>query len=1649
MAFEDFNLLNPTNPVTSVSSPEADVPDYLRAANLHNLGNNNTSWFSSAVDSIEHAPEFFAASALSGLNSFYNTGVQIGNLFGADNQERDTAGWISSFDSDLGTYYQQNSQGADMMGFLLTSLVPGTAGIKILNAGQKALGLARSGLIGENLATAFGLRSASVENYIATSAKEIASGQAMYSSLQSAGVKALAAGVYQNVLEGIAFETAIQTTMHASPILRDQDASDIAWNVATGGLMQGAIGGAFHAATTIGKINKAVRGIVVGDDTTQGIRPFASREIDREIGTTDLEIASLARQRETIPEINPGDANYTEQVKALEARNVRIDNDMRAKTLSLVNGNQKRLGNMVADLNVADSADNIMGRIVDTEQITNINGATKVESELAKLPLEAPQPKELQVHYWQLTGEDAGKVLNSKPAVYSIADTLSESGDTNLRSKVLSYVSGKGFKVADLWDAAAAPLTSQIGSTEAEARYIWASELMQPLKEGATVGQNDIPVLQRAFKDGQLDLNVVDENGAIVKSSFASQQEMQDFIIARQKDVARNLQQSALKTGTPFSAGADLSEAQDWVNNKIGKITNTKVSALEGTGTYGAKDYQAWQQGVDEYTAHLEKKGLKPVKGEETDPRFMPQFAKVTKRARDYSDADGTVVDAMTFFKQQQLAAQQATDRVVAKNLGDYSQQLPEITNDDLAGSNPRGTGAGLFTFSNPNQGSLGSKVSLIGSVVQRATLDAKKSFAEAIGGDTSALVRNNGAAIEWAGLSQKASRSSLQYTVQSLDTGERGLVSTAVMKSLVTDAEGELEPLTMDIIKDHIDSTGLPHFIPIEHDETWNLVQSHVKQDNKYTSTTNELGTNAGRQMTKQLDIFRPIPPNPQDYKFTAFVKDPKVTGQGHTSMIFAQNAEKLEALINKAKEARPDLDIFTKGDTEEFYKARGSYDWDRTLSENSIDSSLKNEGIFSDYFLKSDPQSIVKDFEDYHAKRIETQTREVVRAKYQPQFDWLEDQAKYYGAFDTSKIGGNMAALEATAKNPYFSYIKTALNLSRANENPLWYSVNKAADQAVSNVVGKIQDIWEGVKGTPSSPEFQYGVDNINRTLQRYGLNTGYADAATQLLVNEKLPSGVLSRFVSAANGILSKVVLGLDPLNAVTNAVGANILRMTELNSLIRHAMAGDEEVAGKLTKLAFNDVTGNGDLSFSAAKLNAGGIAAYFKAVVSKDPTEVANLELFRKIGAVKDIGTQFKDMLDNLTLQGSESTAAELNDRLANAKAAMDSLTKKGETLTGNKHAEDMNRFTTAWGMKQLTQPLVDSGEMSAAEQYAYINTHVNRVEGNTIASQRPFVFQGPIGQAVGLFQTYQFNLMQQMFRYVSEGSRKDAAMLLGLQGTFFGINGLPAFQAINQHIIGTASGNTRHTDAYDATYGIAGKNLGDLLMYGLPSNLLQTNLYSRGDINPRSVTILPAALDQVPVINATMKFFGGMKETVTKIANGGNVWESLLQGVEHSSLSRPLSGLAETLQATTGDHYVMSTTNSGGILYQNDLVSLATASRLAGGRPIDEAIVNDAVFRVHSYQQDDHAKMLELAGAVKSANIGGQQMDSDSIATFAQKYAEAGGKQINFNKFMVNEIKSVHTSAAEKIVTGLQNPFAQKMQMLMGANQSQSITDAQ
>jgi hypothetical protein len=66
------------------------------------------------------------------------------------------------------------------------------------------------------------------------------------------------------------------------------------------------------------------------------------------------------------------------------------------------------------------------------------------------------------------------------------------------------------------------------------------------------------------------------------------------------------------------------------------------------------------------------------------------------------------------------------------------------------------------------------------------------------------------------------------------------------------------------------------------------------------------------------------------------------------------------------------------------------------------------------------------------------------------------------------------------------------------------------------------------------------------------------------------------------------------------------------------------------------------------------------------------------------------------------------------------------------------------------------------------------------------------------------------------------------------------------------------------------------------------------------------------------------------------------------------------------------------------------LLSLASLSRLAGGRPLDEAIVNDTMFSINSYEAVDRAKKTALAETVKTSMIGKNQYPDEDQVTSSQ-----------------------------------------------------------
>lgn len=1595
----------------------SSTPGYLVAADNHNLGNTGTSWLDpeTYVNKLGNAGKFIAASVLSGANSFYQTGVMVANWVGADVQADSTEDFISSIDSDLGQYYRANKEAADITGFVLGSIIPGLGGIKILNAGQKALQVTKNtGFLGGNLGKATGLLAPNVEKYVALSAGEINASLNTTKLLNANTVRAIGAGFWQNTLESAAFEIAVQATMFKSPVLEQQDVGDIITNVAVGGILGGVIGSAFTTPGIFGKLKKAV-----GEEKVNRL-PFVERPQFAEATTPSERIIALAWDSEmsAVPtQLRNADGtlvnnNYAVNKTLYEDKLRKNFNDKRTAIHELIPGGDDELGNLLANASTpafdattgtyrAGYAQGYFDSFSGAIEVGRAGTITRAESAAAKAAKNGEVGQDIATRFVKITGEGIGQVSDEVPAILSIADTVTS------QAAVFSKVKEFGFNIKPgvLWDAT--KLSGVKAHTQAEARQIWATHILKKIPDNTVIHEFDIPLLERAYLDKKFGNIKVSRGEGPTLEVFTPQsaQELYDVIKESKIEAAnRILQKMSLDGSIPIEQGTAAAA----------KITNTRLSFLEGTPTASEfSDLFAHQADAVKHIEDLKVKNL-TLKGDEvTDPLLLPKYSKVVYAVdKNVKDMNGAIADAMVFYQAQQKIYQQSAKIVTAKVLGDGAENLPDITNRMTAAMDHTSAGAGFVSFANSNYGTWDSTMQWIGSQVRGFKEAARKSVSDAMEGSLVRLGSKPEAAIEFESINQKVSRSGKLW-IQHEEDGVKYLVTKDSKAAL----EGT-ESVPAISVRELDDAAR----IEITNAETADAIAAHISASGKRTNHFKDIRAAQGKEDLKDPDVFRPIRPDLKQYPHFAFVKDDSVTGAGHITMIHAASEKELNGLLDKVPARYTKL---LKTDVEEFKKARQEYEFSRTLHENYLDSELAAKGVFSNFFPKSDPQKIINDILQQHLRESDVLVTEAVRLRYEPQFNLLEDMGKQYGKAETSRFASRSELIEKTTDNPYFNHIKTALDISKLSESNLLYSFNKILDEGVSKLNARLFDQFKGIK----SPE---ELEAINATLDKYGMKPAYYDAALNALANHTAPRGVLTNFVRKANSLLSMFTLGLDPLNSLNNAIGANILRMSELKHLTDAIKAGNSQVAGELAGAAKIALPGTGDQILSPTKLVAQAIRNFWT-------DDGALLAKYKADGLIKDRVEQLKMLVDDFTLKGTE-TVAELNERLSSGFQRAKDLAGKGEVLSGNKLAEEFNRFISANVMEQITAIGQKHGLIDEATSKAYINTFVNRVEGNIVASQRPLVFQGPIGQAIGLFQSYQFNLMQQLFRYVAEGSKKDIATMLGLQSTLYGIQSLPAFQFINTHIIGQLSGNKEHRDAYDYTYGALGRTAGDFVLYGIPSNILQTNIYSRGDINPRQITILPTSLQEIPLVQGWGKFLGNMKETVSKLGGGGAIWESMLQGMEHNGVSRPLAGFAQTLRGL-GDGQVFSTQNNGNILYQNDLYSWASIVRLAGGRPLDEAITNDALFRVKTYDAARRKDLASLAETVKTNLVSGGEASQEAVNKFAEKYASLGGKQAGFNKWMMGLYKDTNVSQAEQLRASLSNPFAYKMQTLMGGQE--------
>ena len=1234
------------------------------------------------------------------------------------------------------------------------------------------------------------------------------------------------------------------------------------------------------------------------------------------------------------------------------------DSKIAAHTLESINVDIKKFSDVIGgtshgralqDFALAHDAKEVAGHLQNVRSIGPLDAAAKNPDVI------------------QLFGEGAGRIMKGSKVTQRIGDLFNSLDEVK---GAISRYSGVGLSKSVSMEG--------VDLLESELRYAAFRNAPAGSVKITDIVAGDIPALEWAVANRSLPIKYAGED-----LSKMADEEVLQLLQSEKMDLAQTL----------IGKGESIQEAA--------RAANIKESVLHGEVRAAGDDFLAAQSAFKSYSSQMKAKNL-PV---DPDALLRPTVGQIKYSRTAQSSAkeiaqERGIVDAYAIAAKRNALAFEAMRAELIDTLGaGVIATLPDVgTQQILKEAFKEDVGATLLRTASSTDG-LAAKFEYIGKQEDNVTRTRTKGFDEDVLNAAVAVRNNKAAAIEFEALNQEANRTVRKY-IPVTHEGKGYLIDSGVDLTTTDLASLIKNPTSVKF------QEGARAVMRVENEESFNLIRAHIKHNDELLKSYVAIGRARGEQvghLEANIGTFYGIKPDPKKYSHIAFVKDNDLVegAAGQMTMIHASSAQELETLMNSVRNAGSRFEVFDKRSTEIFHQLAADYDRSKTLWRTSVDSTLASKGINSKFFQATDANAIVDDFIGFHRAAIANRTRSEFAAYYQEAFTTLRGLGEEYARTSGSKYGTAIETwLDTKDKNPAFDYIKTALNISKRGEYPVWDGFNTLLSQSFSRA-------WNGLSNILREAPTSESLAAASKELEKYGAKTAYNDAALEIFRNHRAGGAELTKFVSTVNGALGFLALRMDPLNALNNVIGSNVLLSSNMRSQLKN-----------LKLEGIGEILSPGKMVFEAQQ-------EFFSAARP-------GMDRYVKLGIVpqKDVSV-IQQLLDDAAITGRE-TASELGARRSRIAEATTKLMKGAEKWSGNLMAEANTRYVSA----RVAEKIGTAKGLAGTELDVFINGFVNRVNGNLLASQRPALFQGPLGQAIGLFQSYQFNMMQNLLRNVADGEGKTVAMMMGMQTTLYGAKSLPGFDYINNSVIGMASGNKEHRDLFDATYGALGKSGAEALLYGLPSNLLGAGIFSRGDTNPRNLTIIPTSLTEIPVIGASLQMYKNGVDTARNIAGGAGVVNSLIAGIEHNGVSRPLAGAAAVARAfTTEGGQSFSTTGKGTPIGYSDLVSWASAIRMAGGKPFDEAIANDKIYRIGYYSSADKARMLDAAETAKVAFAGNPGAQVDAVL---ETYLAAGGRQQTFNQWAMKQMLSANTSTTEQMIARLKTEKSQKIQQLLG-----------
>ena len=560
------------------------------------------------------------------------------------------------------------------------------------------------------------------------------------------------------------------------------------------------------------------------------------------------------------------------------------------------------------------------------------------------------------------------------------------------------------------------------------------------------------------------------------------------------------------------------------------------------------------------------------------------------------------------------------------------------------------------------------------------------------------------------------------------------------------------------------------------------------------------------------------------------------------------------------------------------------------------------------------------------------------------------------------------------------------TLMGLPSTNQSEMWQKASELTSGVFNYTFSKLSDLFipvlEGGKNLLGKGKIASDADYIKLLAEAEakgidwpfkGMDEHLAKEVYHVQQISQSPN-MTPRLLAISNGLAATVMLRFGELAHPI----VNMLSMPILTSLAMGRKLDSMYMDGVLNpnaKFAVVETMYNGARYRGTAEgkvlMKEAADAGMFKPVVSEATEQISQSRSLQP-GVISGV-EKFLNKLSPLR-SASDKLADSMSDKL------MQMLVKPAdlaETIT-----REQAFITGAYMAKEAYPGISKAGQMTFARDF------MDKAIGNYSSTQRPVMFQGTLGVAMGLFQTYMLTMAQNIYRVVEHKNWAALAKTLLLQSSIFGASSLPGFKLVSEQIGEHFS--DQNVDLITGTYRALPNWMANTIIYGLPSNL-GPSITSRGDINPRIPDPFTSGINAIPAINILKQTLdAGDRVVSAAFTADASAGRAMLEALSLQSISRPVARMSELLTGT-------SITSQGNIMAGPEEVWTVKSvlSRTMGVRPIEEA-KNREIYHLDTfYGSIDREARQKVTQSLKT-HIRDGNLTPEIVESLGQEYMKTG-----------------------------------------------------